>query len=435
MQGTLSEIDIRSILQLIELGQRTGELFVEAHGFPANSISGDNSRVWQNAFSYRESKLRQNAPFWFVFFLNGQIAYAADSDSSLSRLGDYLRRYKAKTALDSLEVPAIAATNALEYGYLWALLENHVLTPAQGRSIIQSMVHETLFDLLSLHQGSFIFDMGPALEPQLITLEIAPLVAKIMKQVQEWKQFHPHIKSPNQCPVIADSARVSAALPKNTFNTLDAFADGKTSLRQLARYLNRDILTVARAVYPYVKQGWVQLQAPPKEEIIASKRVDIGLTPDAETAFVPHIVCIDDDIAIGKAVEYILQAKGYQITTISNPLKALSLVFQLKPDLILCDIAMPELDGNEICAMLRKSTAFRHVPIIMLTGKDGFIDRVRAKMVGSTDYLTKPFGESELLMLLEKYVGPGDSSAAQPADRRYANELYQEIDDKDVRAG
>jgi twitching motility two-component system response regulator PilG len=58
--------------------------------------------------------------------------------------------------------------------------------------------------------------------------------------------------------------------------------------------------------------------------------------------------------------------------------------------------------------MLRKSTTFRQTPIIMLTGKDGFIDRVRARMVGSTDYLTKPFGASELLMLLEKYVGPGD---------------------------
>ncbi|MHC5729773.1 MAG: response regulator, partial [Nostoc sp.] len=82
----------------------------------------------------------------------------------------------------------------------------------------------------------------------------------------------------------------------------------------------------------------------------------------------------------------------------------LSLVFQLKPDLILCDIAMPELEGYEVCAMLRHSTAFRLIPIIMLTGKDGFIDRVKANMVGATDYLTKPFTDTELLMLVEKYI-------------------------------
>jgi twitching motility two-component system response regulator PilG len=69
---------------------------------------------------------------------------------------------------------------------------------------------------------------------------------------------------------------------------------------------------------------------------------------------------------------------------------------------------MPHLEGYELCGMLRQSTAFRQTPIIMLTGKDGFIDRVRARMVGATDYLTKPFGANELLMLLERYIGPGD---------------------------
>lgn len=420
MQGTLNEIDIRSILQLIELGQRTGELLVEAQSPHTNILSGDASTKGLTfGRPYPESRVkRSNGPFWFVFFLNGQIAYAANSGGSLSRLRDYLRRYKADTALDNLELPSISAINAPEYGYLWALLENHVLTPAQGRSIIQSMVRETLFDLLSLHNGYFVFEVSPALAPQLTTLEIAPLVTKIMKQVQEWKQFHPQIQSPNQCPTITDQVQLRAALPEKAFRTLNQWADGKTSLRQLSRYLNRDILTVSRAIYPYVQHGWVQLLTPPPETPIVRREWE--LKPVAQ---VPRIVCIDDDLAIGKTVEYTLQAKGYKVTAIQNPVEALTLVFQLKPDLILCDLAMPELDGYEICGMLRKSTAFRQTPIIMLTGKDGFIDRVRARMVGSTDYLTKPFGASELLMLLEKYVGPGDLekchndiSIADPSD-------------------
>lgn len=434
MQGTLNEIDIRSILQLIELGQRTGELFVEAYSSPVQG-TGENVGARRASIPYREAKLKEPGPFWFVFFLNGQIAYASDGTGSLLRLRDYLRRYRADTTLNTLEVPLIDAINAPEYGYLWALLENHILTPAQGRSIIRSMVHETLFDLLSLHQGSFIFDIGPALAPQLTTLEIAPLVAKIMKQVQEWKQFHPHIQSPNHCPVIADAVSLRAALPENAFKTLERQLDGKTSLRQLARYLNRDVLTVARAIYPYVQQGWVQLQTLTSDDTAASRRVGINLESGSTQANkIPRVVCIDDDVAIGKAVEYILNPQGYEATAISNPLKALSLVFQLKPDLILCDIAMPDLEGYEICAMLRKSTAFRQTPIIMLTGKDGFIDRVRARMVGATDYLTKPFGESELLMLLERYIGPGEKEAttSEPLD---ATELNREIEETDVRVG
>jgi twitching motility two-component system response regulator PilG len=406
MQGTLNEIDIRSILQLIELGQRTGELLVEAYRSPINNPVGDSSNKSLGfGRPYPGAKLkRAPGPFWFVFFLNGKIAYASDSERSLSRLRDYLRRYKANAALDHLELPSIDSINAPEYGYLWALLEKHVLTPAQGRSILQSMIRETLFDLLSLHNGYFVFEVSPALAPQLTTLEIAPLVTKIMKQVQEWKQFHPHIQSPNQCPLITDERQLQAALPENAFKTLRQWADGQKSLRQLSRYLNRDILTVAKAIYPYVRKGWVQLVSSTTVETPSPQR-----EWELKTALhSPRVVCIDDDLAIGKTVEYILQTKGYEVTAVQDPLQALTLVFQIKPDLILCDLAMPELDGYEICGMLRQSTAFRQTPIIMLTGKDGFIDRVRARMVGSTDYLTKPFGASELLMLLEKYVGLGE---------------------------
>ena len=110
---------------------------------------------------------------------------------------------------------------------------------------------------------------------------------------------------------------------------------------------------------------------------------------------------------IRETVKSILNQHGYEASSLSDPLKALGEVFYIKPDLILCDIAMPELSGYEICAMLRNSTAFHQTPIIMLTGIEGFIDRVKARIVGATHYLTKPFGENELLMLVEKYIGPG----------------------------
>lgn len=416
MQGKLNEIDIRSILQLIELGQRTGELFVETYGSHSSSNIGAASREIRNIKT-------STGQSWFVFFLNGQIVYAGNVDDSLLRLHDHLRRYKLETTLDRITASSVASTNAPEYGYLWALLENHILTPAQGRSIIRSMVHETLFDLLSLHQGSFIFEMSPALSPQLTTLEIGPLITKIMKQVQEWKKFHPHIQSPNQCPIISNAAQLREILSTSTFDTLGRWVDGKTSIRQMARYLNRDILTVARAIYPYVQQNLVQLTYPSTEEF-STHRSEFRLWSEGK---VPRIVCIDDGASIRATVESILNGQGYEATAISNPLKALSLVFQLKPDLILCDIAMPELDGYEICAMLRKSTAFRQTPIVMLTGKNGFIDRVKARMVGATDYLTKPFGENELLMLVEKYVGLGHPNRPKP-DKLLAEALADELE-------
>jgi twitching motility two-component system response regulator PilG len=403
MQGKLSEIDIRSILQLIELGQRTGELFVEA--YPSQS-GGGNASILSLQDNRASGLLTEQ--YWFVFCLNGQIVYAADSDTSLSRLSDYLQRYRPETALTNLTTSsAIASISAPEYGYLWALLENHILTPAEGRNIIRCMVHETLFDLLSLHQGAFIFEGGSALSPQLSSLEITPLLVKTMKQIQEWKQLHPLIQSPDQCPVIASETVLREILSRRTFNSLDRYTDGKTSIRQIARYLNRDILTVARAIYPHIQTGAIQLIYPSVGQSLPGKQLRSREFEWWQEARPPRIVCIDDGVTVRETVEHSLRQHGYEVTSIGNPLETFSLVFRLKPDLILCDITMPELDGYEICAMLRKSTAFREIPIIMLTGKHGFIDRVRAKMVGATDYLTKPFGESELLMLVEKYVGPG----------------------------
>ncbi len=393
MQGNLNEIDICSILQLISLGQRTGQLWVEAHSsYQSHKLTPEDG--------IKHHPVGESKPqSWFVFFLNGQIVYCQAGESSLSRIDDYLRHYRVEQRLNKTQLANLESMNSPEYGYIWSLLEQNIITPKVARNIIHGLVHETLFDLLSLHQGSFIFDLGTALVPQLTNLEITVLVTKITKQVQEWKQLYPHIQSPEQLLVLADTTRLNDALLASTVNKLQHWADGKTTLRQLARYLNRDILTVAKAIYPYLQQGWLQLvyymtlgannQPPNWQQVDTHKG---------------RVVCIEDTIAICEIVESILKPQGYEAISITKPLEALSLVFQLKPDLILCDIAMPELDGYEICSMLRHSTAFRILPIIILTGKEGFIDRVRARMVGATDYLTKPFADTELLMLVEKYI-------------------------------
>jgi twitching motility two-component system response regulator PilG len=82
---------------------------------------------------------------------------------------------------------------------------------------------------MSLHNGYFVFEVSSALAPQLTTLEIAPLVTKIMKQVQEWKQFHPQIQSPNQCPNNNGSSAVKSSTTRKSLQTLNQWADGKTS--------------------------------------------------------------------------------------------------------------------------------------------------------------------------------------------------------------
>jgi twitching motility two-component system response regulator PilG len=414
MQGYLSEIDIRSILQLIELGQRTGELYLESYGGHQANFLG---RTTESGLELAEA-----TQSWLVFLANGRLVYAGTTDNRLNRLRDHLYRYGIDKSLpDPSTISAIAALNSLEYGTLWAVLEQHLLTPDQGRAILSHMVRETLFDLLSLHQGSFVFQLSSALSPQLMTHKVSALVTGLTQQIQTWHQLHPQLKSPDQCPILVDSEAFRASTSEAAYARLVQWLDGQTSLRQIARYLNRDLVTVARSLLPSIQQGHVTLVQTP------------GRTPGPLPAAriwpqrLPRIVCVDDSTTIRETVEHILDGQGYEATSIGNPLKALGLLFQLQPDLILCDIAMPELDGYELCAMLRHASAFRQTPIVMLTGKDGFLDRVKARMVGANDYLTKPFGPGELLALVERYVGPGDPDRPRP-DKLLADAMEGELD-------
>ncbi|PSF35987.1 response regulator [Aphanothece hegewaldii CCALA 016] len=383
MQGNLNEIDIRSILQLIELGQRTGELYIQKTNLPSLSPLKDF-----------------NEKFWYLFFVGGQIVYAADqSNNSLLRLRDYLQPYREQkqAELDQLSWNATTTLNTPEYSYLWCLLEKNILTPEQGRKILQKMVEESLFDLFSLLYGSFIFEMASPLAPQLTAIEIAPLVTKTIRQVQQIKQLYPVIQHPDQYFIIANEKQLRGRVPPKAYLTLARWSEQKITLRQLFRYLNRDLLAIALVLYPYAERGWIQfVNKEPQHQTsqVKPKKTDKSL----------HIVCIDDDLTIGKSIELILAQYPYKFTLITDPLQSLSQIFQIQPDLILCDIAMPKLEGYEICGMLRQSSAFRQTPIIMLTGKEGLIDRVKARMAGATDYLTKPFGASELVLLLEKYT-------------------------------
>jgi twitching motility two-component system response regulator PilG len=380
MQGNLYEIDIASILQLISLGQRTGVLCVEAHSI--NNRSGQ----WG-------CNLKQES--WFVFFFNGEIIYAQKGEKNLSRLSDSLRHYNINLKIDEMQAVALTSLNSAEYGCLWMLLEKNIINPSQARDIIYNLVHEAFFDLLALREGDFIFQQGFAITPHLTTLQIAPTLTKIIKQVQEWKLLYPHIQSADQFPVLADLVQLRSSLPTTTVNKLQQWADGKTSLRQLSRYLKRDILTVAKAIYPYIQQGLVQLV------FLDTDKQEWWLSATSQKA---RIVCIDHHTESCEAMKSSLLSQGYEAIALSDPLEALSLVFQIKPDLILCDSSAPEVDGYEICSMLRQSRAFRLLPIIILINQEGFISEVRARMVGATDYLTKPFEQTELLTLVKQYL-------------------------------
>jgi twitching motility two-component system response regulator PilG len=115
------------------------------------------------------------------------------------------------------------------------------------------------------------------------------------------------------------------------------------------------------------------------------------------------VLVIDDSNTIRRSAEIFLGQGGHQVVLAEDGFDALAKVSDHQPELIFCDILMPRLDGYQTCAIIKRNPKFSHVPVIMLSSKDGLFDKARGRMVGSEDYLTKPFTKEQLLKAVQQF--------------------------------
>ena len=124
--------------------------------------------------------------------------------------------------------------------------------------------------------------------------------------------------------------------------------------------------------------------------------------PASEASGVKVLV-IDDSNTIRRSAEIVLAQGGHEVVLAEDGFDALAKVNDHTPALIFCDILMPRLDGYQTCAIIKRNPRFAHVPVIMLSSKDGLFDKARGRMVGSEDYLTKPFTKEQLLRAVSQH--------------------------------
>jgi twitching motility two-component system response regulator PilG len=115
------------------------------------------------------------------------------------------------------------------------------------------------------------------------------------------------------------------------------------------------------------------------------------------------VLVIDDSNTIRRSAEIFLAQGGHEVLLAEDGFDALAKVNDHTPALIFCDILMPRLDGYQTCAIIKRNPRFSHVPVIMLSSKDGLFDKARGRMVGSEDYLTKPFTKEQLLRVVAQF--------------------------------
>lgn len=116
------------------------------------------------------------------------------------------------------------------------------------------------------------------------------------------------------------------------------------------------------------------------------------------------VLAVDDSLTVRKIVAMTLERFGYRVLSAADGMQALARLNEQHPDLILLDITMPRMDGYQVCKTIKQNPYTRQIPVLMLSGKDGFFDKVKGKLAGATDYLTKPFQEEELVKAVEKHI-------------------------------
>ena len=118
----------------------------------------------------------------------------------------------------------------------------------------------------------------------------------------------------------------------------------------------------------------------------------------------PRVLLVDDSRVVRKIVEMTLWRERIEVVTATDGLGALAAVGDFQPDLMLLDILLPRMDGYQVCHVVRHHQDYRDLPILLLSGKDSVVDRMRGRLAGSTDYISKPFEPAELVWTVKRYL-------------------------------
>lgn len=343
---------------------------------------------------------------WIFYIFLGRILYATGGNHPVRRLRRNLTIHCPQVELNQLSLPtnidgvSVEALNLIswEYNLLYSGVYQRQIPREQAAKIIGDIIAEVLFDVTQAIEVTAQTKPENLSVAQLVLLDAVQAIAEVQQIWQNWQKYKIADRSPNRAPIIRQPEQLQQQTSPSVYQTLTKLLDGQRTLRDLAVVMKRDVVEVTCSLLPYIQSGFVELinipdLAPP-----------INLPTPAAAPNGPLIACVDDSPMICQSMEKILTTGGYKFLAVQDSLRAIATLLSRKPDLVFLDLVMPNTNGYEICSQLRKVSAFRNTPIIILTGNDGIIDRVRAKFVGSSGFLSKPIDAKTVLETARQHL-------------------------------
>ncbi|ELS01047.1 response regulator containing a CheY-like receiver domain and a GGDEF domain [Xenococcus sp. PCC 7305] len=347
---------------------------------------------------------------WTLYLYLGRIVYATGGIHPVRRWRRNLVAYCPQRLahfneiqLELATIPEEECRISWEYKLLSLWIDQKKITREQATRMIKATIIEVLFDLAHPIEVFCQTIKDNLISTRLVLIEAEQVIAEANKLWQAWQEAKIADRSPDMAPVIRQPEALKKRTSSQVYQNLSQLLDGQQTLRDLSIRMRRDVVTVTRSLIPYIQLGLVQLitidDIPPPVSPPIAHKLSKGISPHRIL-----IACIDDSPQICQSMEHIMRSAGYQFVSEMDGLRAIAVLLNRKPDLIFLDLIMPNTNGYEICTQLRKLSYFKQTPIVIVTGNDGLIDRVRAKMVGSTDFISKPVDEKLVLGTIEKYL-------------------------------
>ncbi|MBF2066706.1 MAG: response regulator [Calothrix sp. C42_A2020_038] len=345
----------------------------------------------------------------------------------------------------------------------WLVSQRHI-NPTQAAILIQEMVKEVLESFSLINTGNYKLINIVNKLPIICRIDTEKILGMCEQQLRGWQSLGPYISSPYQRPYLRVPTEVLkhklSAIHQNLTNWMKGFSlrhlavivnqDEVEMVRQLYPYINSGEIVLHEPDPPFDKLPKVHEKSSDADDYITETnnqlpiqaRVSNGAVtqrvigtnnitvpqqqpqnevirqtvPETRSAPTPtppkstsepqsdrkiyKIVSVDDSPTVLREISRFLEHENFSVVTINDPVKAVMSIIRNKPDLILLDLNMDGIDGYELCKIIRNNSMFKKTPIIMVTGNKGLVDKVKARLVGASGYLTKPFTQADLLKIV-----------------------------------
>jgi chemotaxis family two-component system response regulator PixG len=359
-----------------------------------------------------ESELEKRT--WIIYFYLGKLIWT-DGGTHPNRCWQrHLIQYLSYIEIDKIEIRGADRFECINYHILLILLQRKIIDLELLEKIIRSKISETLFDIIQIqdkqpfqyHYESESADLITRLviNISIVKIPIEEAIDRVQSDWSEWTENGFQSISPNLVPQLENLEQIQQEMSSVSYSNLIQLFDGKSTIRDISLKMNKSNLQVAIAITPFLRKKLCTLVEVPDREEIDTENVDRNTNTIQRSVSIPVVACIDDSPEIAVTLKEIVTKLGYSFLYIQDPLQVIPELIDGNANLIFLDVNTPIINGYEICSQIRRVPKLKNIPVVMLTGKDNTLDRLKGKLVKASDFISKPLKTDMVLSAIEKFL-------------------------------